>query len=836
MEETMQHKRTITQRIATCVLAVAMLFSTLAPTFGPVVYADDVSSIVTDSGGISAGTPEATSAPESSAIPEPSAAPEASAAPTATPETSAAPEETPAPTAAPEESEKPESSAAPEESATPEVSPSPESSATPEPSPTPTATPETSATPAPLGLIAPESDLLEASVGDELTLTVELNREDVEVAYQWQKMYTGKPEAFDTALADYAEDEPTWYSWPLEDKSESEALAENPDATWQGMELYFAIVAALDKIEADSSNVRIAWKTPNYALDGYIITADASEDGIVLYADKDEERHIGTLQDGEWTFGDAVEASQPEPSTWQDIDGATASTYDLTVTEEDSDTSYRCVVTILDEDYKESCAKLLEEQGIALTDEEKAEEQVLYSATMKITAPVMDEVDFGIAPLAASAAGNPKLSSDAQWITGLTNGYEYITKDTYDRVTGWLNEGKITQKQADRYWTRMLTKGSSAISYANVLDSNGFPTGGESNVRQYIGFDLTDGDKLEVLSEWYGKTVYFRPVQNGQKWTSTGTAIDIPAYTNLTIDDDGHYVESASGTKYKKAITMLNAFVPDTGSVYKNYLGVTAPNGWILHSADDNIHIQLYTVNCESFNRDPARYLVDAEGNYRMDSFAWGVCTDQEPDISGKAYWQLKDYIAQGYGLMVGHDTLYAYAGAYYDAFGTDLDESSIDPADTTTRYYALNSWVPNTGHWYMNELMGANGGNVNSGSVLASDAPSLILSTGGSHGQYGKNIQYGTEELHILQTGWDAATAAANVKYRTPTNFPYSFSVGQTFGAAWTHTNQQAAFGTIWVDYSGTNKGAAEYGYYEDPYGHLYSTGICTFHEPLHA
>lgn len=839
----MQHKRTITQRIATGVLAVAMLLSTLAPTFGPVVYADDVSSIVTDGGGISTGTPEATSAPESSAIPEPSAAPEASAAPTTTPETSATPEETLAPTAkpeesaAPEESEKPESSATPEESAVPEGSPTPESSAPPEPSPTPTATPETSATPEPLELIAPESDLLEASVGDELTLTVELNREDVEVAYQWQKMYTGKPEAFDTALADYAEDEPTWYSWPLEDKSEAEALAENPDATWQGMELYFAIVAALDEIEADSSNVRIAWKTPNYALDGFVITAETSEDGIVLYADKDEERHIGTLQDGEWTFGDAVEASQPEQATWQDIDGATASTYDLTVTEEDYDTSYRCVVTILDEDYKESCAKLLEEQGITLTEEEKAEEQVLYSATMKIAAPVMDEVDFRIAPLAASAAGDPKLSSDAQWITGLTNGYEYITKDTYDRVTGWLNEGKISQTQADVYWTRLGSEGFGSSNYTNVLDEDGFPTG---QVRSYSGFDLTDGDKLEVLSEWYGKTVYFRPVENGQKWTSTGTAIDIPAYTNLTIDDDGHYVESASGTKYKKAITMLNAFVPDTGSIYKYYLKAVTSDGWLHNSSDDSTHIQVYAVNCESFNRDPARYLVDAEGNYRMDSFAWGVCTDQEPDISGKAYWELKNYIAQGYGMMVGHDTLYAYAGAYYDAFGTDLDESSIDPADTTTRYYALNSWVPNTGHWYMNELMGANGGNVNSGSVLASDAPSLILSTGGSHGQYGKNIQYGTEELHILQTGWDAATAAANVKYRTPTNFPYSFSVGQTFSAAWTHTNQQAAFGTIWVDYSGTNKGAAEYGYFENPYtwtiggktgtNNFYLSGISNF------
>ncbi|WP_373221145.1 hypothetical protein, partial [Allofournierella massiliensis] len=262
--------------------------------------------------------------------------------------------------------------------------------------------------------------------------------------------------------------------------------------------------------------VRIAWKTPNYALDGFAITAEASEDGIVLYADKDEERHIGTLQDGEWTFGDAVDASQPEPATWQDIDGATASTYNLTVTEEDFDTNYRCVVTILDDEYKEFCARLLEEQGITLTEEEKAEEQVLYSATMKIAAPVMDEVDFGIAPLAASAAGNPKLSSDAQWITGLTNGYEYITKDTYDRVTGWLNEGKITKGKADLYWTKIGNNGFASNNYANVLDANGFPTG---DVRSYNGFDLTDGDKLEVLSEWYGKTVYFRPVENGQKWT-----------------------------------------------------------------------------------------------------------------------------------------------------------------------------------------------------------------------------------------------------------------------------------------------------------------------------
>ena len=213
-----------------------------------------------------------------------------------------------------------------------------------------------------------------------------------------------------------------------------------------------------------------------------------------------------------------------------------------------------------------------------------------------------------------------------------------------------------------------------------------------------------------------------------------------------------------------------------------------------------------------------------------MDSVGWGVCTSDEPDLSGKAYWQLKDYIANGYGFLTGHDTLYAYAGAYYDAYGTDLDESSIDPNDGTTWYYSLNSWLPygttkdgqtseqRGGHFYMNQLMGSNKGNVNSGTVSPSDAPGLILSTGGSHGVYGKNIQYGSESIRVAQTGYSAAQALQNPKYRTPTNYPYSFAAGQVFPASFTHTNQQAAFGTIWADYSGGNKAAELYGYYTDP------------------
>lgn len=182
------------------------------------------------------------------------------------------------------------------------------------------------------------------------------------------------------------------------------------------------------------------------------------------------------------------------------------------------------------------------------------------------------------------------------------------------------------------------------------------------------------------------------------------------------------------------------------------------------------MHIQTYIVDCDSFNADPQRYMVDAEGNYRMDSVGWGVCVSEEPDLSGKAYWVLKDYLANGYGFLAGHDTMYAYPGAYYDAFGADLDESTIDPNDGTTWYYDINSWLPGTvgytrdgrqsntrgGHFYMNQLMGSNKGNVYSNTTTPSDSVSMLLSTGGSHGKYEKNIMFGGEELQVEQFGYE--------------------------------------------------------------------------------
>ena len=704
----------------------------------------------------------------------------------------------------------------------------------PEAQPAEPATPETTAEP--LTVLNPENPVTTANVGDTVTFSVDLNREDVQVTYQWQVLR--RPSNSDTdaePIYNYAEDEPTWYVFPLDGVSEYEALQANPDMTWNGIETYLAVVDALDEIGEDSTAASLAWRTENYALEGYAIHAANVDGQVQIYADKGDTRYTATLNsENKWEF-DATEGTAAY--SWQDIEGATDSRFSFEVTESDFTSSYRCAVTVTDADYLAQCARQLADNGTELTDEQRATDQVLYSLVMTVESPeeaapeAADDADIALYAATGSST-TPHLSADAQWIEGLSNNYQYITKDTYDRAYQWYKDGKIDWTQFNEYWS-YIGNGFSDWFETNELDSNGFPTG---KTRLYQGFTLTNG-ALEVNSEWYGKTVYFRVAGS----SGTGTAINIPAYTDLTVDDNGNYIESSAGTRYKKAITFLNPYVQDSSAMYGKFIAaISDADGW-LYDVDSNwnstgaakdIHIRVYTIECEDFNRDPARYMLDAEGNYRMDSVGWGVCTSDEPDLSGKAYWQLKDYIANGYGFLTGHDTLYAYAGAYYDAYGTDLDESSIDPNDGTTWYYSLNSWLPygttkdgqtnnqRGGHFYMNQLMGSNKGNINSGTVSPSDAPGLILSTGGSHGVYGKNIQYGSNTLHIVQNGYTAAQAVENPKYRTPTNYPYSFVEGQDYstGNSWTHTNQQAAFGTLWVDYAGGNLAAQLYGYYDKP------------------
>lgn len=407
-----------------------------------------------------------------------------------------------------------------------------------------------------LVILDPENGAaVQAGVGEEVTFKAPVSREDVAVAYQWQRFQKPAAGSVQTeALYDYAEGETTEYWYALDDMREAEALAMNPDMLWPGIEMYYATVAALDEIGADSSDVSIAWKTPNFALEGYTISAAETESGIEVYADKDDERHVAHLnENSEWEFGEAEE--KPETTgAWLNIEGANGPEYAFTVEERDYDASFRCEVTVLDEVYLEQCLSILEEQGIELTEEQRAAEQKLYSVVMSVengkeeALPEDEPMTFSMARsmLRAAASGKPQLSADAQWIEGLDGNYQYITKDTYDRVSEWLAKGEITETQAARYWTYLRPNGYTGSTVANVLDENGKPTG---TTRQYQGFDLTDG-MLEVNSEWYGKTVYFRVAGSG----GTGTAITIPAYTELETDENGNYIEGASGTKYKNEI------------------------------------------------------------------------------------------------------------------------------------------------------------------------------------------------------------------------------------------------------------------------------------------
>lgn len=508
----------------------------------------------------------------------------------------------------------------------------------PEAQPAEPATPETAAEP--LAVLDPESTVTTANVGDTVTLSVDLNREDVEVTYQWQVMR--QPAAAEIEpVYQYAEDAPTWYNYPLEDKSEADLLVENPAATWQGIETYLAVVDALDEIGEDSTAASLAWRTENYALEGYAIHAANVDGQVQIYADKGDTRYTATLNsENKWEF-DATEGSAAY--SWQDIEGATDSRFSFEVTAADYRSSYRCAVTVTDADYLAQCAEQLTDNGTELTNEQLAADQVLYSLVMTVESPEAATPETAavedIALYAATGRSTtPHLSADAQWIEGLNNNFEYIIKDTYDRISQWLAEGKIDDSQAKRYWTGLF--GWKQTASANVLDADGFPTG---ELRTYFGVTLTNG-ALEVNSEWYGKTVYFRV--HGS--TGTGTAVKIPAYTDLTVDGDGNYIESSAGTKYKKAITFLNPFVPDTGSMYSNFLGTVSTDGWLLDmdgsgnfTTPSDIHIRVYTVNCESFNATPVAWcpgeLQDSQhGHYDLDCTIYMVGCDSytEPETT----------------------------------------------------------------------------------------------------------------------------------------------------------------------------------------------------------
>ena len=839
------------QRVASAVLAVMMTMSTFSST---IAYAAEPitadSSLVTDavSESTSTETVEALDSASSSSSEEEITEPVGTPVPTEMPDEtdSSEPEATPEPTEVP--------------TSTPEPTETPDATATPEPTELPEATETPDVDESDFVAVSLADDAtegqVEAEIGDEVTFNAHVNRNDVNLHYQWYKRFIEPQDTdydMDVMEYDYSDVEPTTYGYLNEDKTPAETLADNPDATWSGIELYRAVADAMAAIGADASNINIEFNTRNYALEGFEITAANVDGNIVISADKGNEHASATLnENNEFVFTEsttnnvAVQSAETEQSEesqdtltangWEAIEGATSDTYTHTVDEYDAYTTYRCVITIDDDNYIAAAKEELIANG---ADESKLTDDTLdntITTEITVSIPSMEKSEdemyndlsvedklkqrLALSGIATYAAGVQLDSqTNPQWVTGLSAGMEYLTADMYAKIYGqdgkggWLAEGKITPKQADCYWSYINSNGFSDYSTANVLDSDGFPTGA---TRTYKSFTLTDG-KLEINSEWYGKTVYFRyHNSNIVGNTATGAAVSIPA--------------SGRGTSYKDAVQVLFCYTVEENGVtlpltIKEYVRQATSNGY---AQNGMAHITLNTVSCNDFNIDPDCYLKDAEGNYRVDSVYYGTCYYSEPDLSGKGYYALKNYIGNGYGFGIGHDTMYAYAGAWFDAYGGGAgypnnvyDERKIDPNDTATRYYNVNSWTVSGGHWNMNALMGENNSNtlVGSGYYSASDeayfgwivdpltVPSAIMSSGGSHGPFLKTTIYGNTSLRIRSNGgftYEEAMVNPDIKHRTPTNWPYKFSVGQTIPAALTHSNGQVAFDDIWVQYNG--------------------------------
>lgn len=349
------------------------------------------------------------------------------------------------------------------------------------------------------------------------------------------------------------------------------------------------------------------------------------------------------------------------------------------------------------------------------------------------------------------------LSPNAQVVQGLNHNIEYITETAYKEHNA--------SNANNQYWTS--------------LSGGTRPDGSK-----YSSFALIQGNKLPVASAWYGQDVYFRTKGSSGK----GTVVHIPDYSQLP-------------EQYKYNIRIFNAFSTDTAdSFYSYYIKAISDNDGYLIGTNQKVNISVTKASIKTFNQVPDSYLTDAEGNYIFDLVAVGAYTDQEPDLSGKAAWALQRYVEEGYGFLIGHDTMYGYGGV-------NPDPNYIpDPTDTRTPMYQLNTKID--GHWNMNWLMGINKLYTETSPYKAA---SMILNMGDYTDKstlYG-NVVNGATESKLRIQALASGNPSTDISARCPTNFPYSnynngvpIGIGTDFPAGVTHTNQQLAYGKVWIDF----------------------------------
>ena len=247
---------------------------------------------------------------------------------------------------------------------------------------------------------------------------------------------------------------------------------------------------------------------------------------------------------------------------------------------------------------------------------------------------------------------------------------------------------------------------------------------------------------------------------------------------------------------------------------------MTDEEGYLtLNTLHNDINITVQTHFVEDFNRSAKSYMTDAEGTYIYDLVAIGGFANTGADLSLYATEILKDYIGQGYGFLIGHDTLYGYMGNVkgYDfnqklaqvkdkmTNGTDEEKAAAKAEYTRTSYSnTSNLYMPN-----FNRLMGSN-------KTLYETEPdntiSRILTTGDIYTT--TNTTFGNIHDDTLSNVIIRSTVygdpETDVQARVPTRYPYDYKNGMNsvYQVNGTHTNQQVAYGKIWIDFETNTKG----------------------------
>lgn len=725
-----------------------------------------------------------------------------------------------------------------------------------------------------------EFDSLEAFVGNEATLRLVLNRDDVKVSYQWQtkdaaqlseNVLVGAEVEVETEYS-YPEDAITSYYWLYEDISEDEWLKDYPHATWPGMEMWRAVNEAAKEVGYEE-NISFKYQTVNYTLVGFEPLVAYENGNLDVKFVKGDVAVQMYFEDGLLTSDEGDGITEFE---WVNIDGATDATYTRTIAKEDENKTFRCLVTVEDAEYIEAAKEYLTALGNEVTDAEVTQlgmgetsfEVYDMDPAEIIDAPYEDipaQLSFwqkiiqwfkGIwnwfvglfAKPAEAAELQPELvgETDAngnivipKYIKNLDYGWEYITEDFYNLLKHEKGYGYL-EKTDD---------GSEVIKVASAQFAGWTNLAGGTKLNTEFTRDALGnldyakhvilGGVIPVKSDWYGKTIYFRKV--GAYGENNWVEIKIPEITTGVHHYKTHVsiLNIYSAEDFKAVEGKTNQAVPST---YVEAALASITNNGLFRSeySKDELFVSLGRIAIEKFNSLPSKFLYDAEGTAIYDAVVFNGNHYAEPDLSGAAYWALKDYVSQGYGLIIGHDTFYAYAGAYKDIYGIDYDEEMISPTDTTTRYDEYHVTQGRSGHYNMNQLVGWNNGYyldiVNpDGSATVADktealrlSPSGIISSGGEFRKGGalaniiQKTKYDVDddkekdyaELITAQDTYSGAEAAANVLKRNPVNYPYYTvhdrndnvvditSKGVQFYGKDTHSNGQVAFGDVWIKF----------------------------------